>query len=774
MPKTTIFRLSSQPRFELTAPDLLKIGLEKLESSVDEITWMGEAEFRSIVESTVILTPPAQEAELHQDRQATLESATRQVSSVADSVTSLKFSSIGDTITDYIVPKWVKMMPDFITKLQNELSMAPGSLAEEIWNEAHNPEINPEIVWDASVRVSRELCTEEKDFLRKRKVRTTAALARYLDIPESDIHPEDVPVIAMCGSGGGLRALVAGTSSFLSAQEAGLFDCVTYTAGVSGSCWLQTIYYSSIGQQNHHHMIRHLKNRLGVHLALPPAALALLGSAPTNKFLLSGLVEKLKGVPDADFGIVDLYGVLLAARLLVPKGDLNVDDYDLKISNQRKYTDLGAHPLPIYTAVRHEIPLKEQVESSPAEAARKAKREAWFQWFEFSPYEFWCEELEAGIPTWAIGRTFNHGRNVWHENGLALPEIRVPLMMGIWGSAFCATLSHYYKEIRPLVKGLAGFGGIDQLIVEREDDLVKLHPIDPATIPNFALGMEDQLPLSCPQSIHSATHLQLMDAGMSNNLPIYPLLRPGRDVDVLIAFDASADVKADNWLKVADSYARQRGIKGWPIGAGWPSQEPTKDEVVLELDAAQAATPKEAADKLVQSTERSRDVDERTASKLGIRNQQAPQGNRDTSKDLSFCTVWVGTTEERRSEEEPPPSKRIEEDWQFTGCDGIALIYFPFVPNPKVEGVDPAKSEFMSTWNMVYTPEQIDKVVALARANFEEGKDQTKRTVKAVYERKKTKREEREKEEKAMRRRMKLRMGTAGRKGTGDHGDHFS
>ncbi|KAK5276986.1 hypothetical protein LTR16_010407, partial [Cryomyces antarcticus] len=119
-----------------------------------------------------------------------------------------------------------------------------------------------------------------------------------------------------------------------------------------------------------------------------------------------------------------------------------------------------------------------------------------------------------------------------------------------------------------------------------------------------------------------------MDAGMSNNLPIYPLLRPGRDVDVLIAFDASADVKADNWLKVADGYARQRGIKGWPIGAGWPSQEPTKEEMVRELDAAQAATPKEAADKLVQSTEQSRDVDERTASKLGIGNQQAPQGNR--------------------------------------------------------------------------------------------------------------------------------------------------
>ena len=51
--------------------------------------------------------------------------------------------------------------------------------------------------------------------------------------------------------------------------------------------------------------------------------------------------------------------------------------------------------------------------------------------------------------------------------------------MGIWGSAFCATLAHYYKEIRPIIKGLTGFGGIDDLIEERNNDLIKLHPVAP-------------------------------------------------------------------------------------------------------------------------------------------------------------------------------------------------------------------------------------------------------------------------------------------------------
>lgn len=323
-----------------------------------------------------------------EDKISAWQAITRKISEAPKSV-----SSLGDTIVDYVVPDWAKVLPGFVRKLQNELSMAPGSLAEEIWYEANNPEIHPEIIWEASVRVSNELCAEEKRFLEKRGQFTKRALARYLNIPEEKIHPDDVPIIAVCGSGGGLRALVAGTASYLSAHEEGLFDCVTYTAGVSGSCWLQTLYYSNITERSHSRLIRHLKNRLGVHIAYPPDALDLVASAPTNKYLLSGLVEKAKGTPSAEFGIVDIYGVLLAARLLVPKGELSVDEYDFKLSHQRRYTDDGSHPLPIYTAVRHEIPLAEQQDTKdPVAAEAKARREAWFQWFEYVVAEVTVKE----------------------------------------------------------------------------------------------------------------------------------------------------------------------------------------------------------------------------------------------------------------------------------------------------------------------------------------------------------------------------------------------
>lgn len=98
------------------------------------------------------------------------------------------------------------------------MNMARGSLAEEIWQEAQDQDIHPEIALDARVRIGRDLCPDELNFLRCRNKHTISGLAKYLDIPEAGVDPEDVPIIAVCGSGGGLRALVAGAASYLSVE----------------------------------------------------------------------------------------------------------------------------------------------------------------------------------------------------------------------------------------------------------------------------------------------------------------------------------------------------------------------------------------------------------------------------------------------------------------------------------------------------------------------------------------------------------------------------
>lgn len=691
---------------------------------------------------------------------------------VLEGIKRVEWTGLGDKITDVVLPAWAKHLPERVQKLQFELSMQDGTLAHDIWQEAHDTSINPEILWDAKVRVGKDLSADELKFRQVRKEHVAKSLKKYLELDE-DVDPEDVPTIAMCGSGGGLRALVAGTGSYLSAQQAGLFDCVTYTAGVSGSCWLQTLYFSSLGKQNHNTLLHHLKTRIGTHIAFPPPALKLVTSAPTNKFVLSGFVEKLRGDPGATFGLVDVYSLLLAARLMVPNGDLDVQDSDLKLSNQRIHLKDGLHPMPLYTVVRHEIPLeeesaKEETKSIEAEsrARERARKEAWFQWIELSPWEVWCEEFGAGIPTWSLGRPFENGSNKILESGVALPEIRQSLLLGIYGSAFCATLAHYYKEIKPLLSGISGFGSLEDMMEQKNDDLIKIHPIEPATIPNFAYGMKDVLPKTCPESIFKSDHLQVMDAGMSNNLPIYPLLRPGRDVDVLVVFDASADVKTENWLSVVDGYAKQRGIKSWPVGTGWPKKTTSSKQNAEAYEKATASNPQEAAQKLAEARDKNRAA---TAERRKQSDNQAvsrtsdPEGDAD---DLSYCNIWIGTQLERDSTEEPPPSKRIswnnpeDDTFQLMEPDATtAVIYFPLLPNPKVPGVDPDKTDFMSTWNFIYKPEEVDKVVELAKTNFESGADQTKRTIKAIYERKKKEREAREDKLKAKWWKNQLRNG---------------
>ena len=712
-------------------------------------------------------------------------------------VTDIEWSTLSDRIVDMILPDWSKSIPRQVRKLQRELSVAPGSLADVIWQEAQDPFLHPEIRYSAKVRVSGELCDEEKEFLARRKKVATAALAKYLDLNEADINPEDVPTIAICGSGGGLRALVAGTGSLLATQEAGLLDCVTYTSGVSGSCWLQSLYHSSLTDGQLDRMIDHLKARIGVHFAYPPVAFASVTSAPTDKLLLSSMVEKLRGDPNASFGLVDIYGILLAARLMVPKGELGVNERDFKLSNQRNSVKYGQNPMPIYTAVRHEIPGQDAVLNggiSTEEAKEIAKQEAWFQWFEMTPYEFFCEEFNAGIPTWALGRKFNDGRDIPSESGFHLPEVRTPFLLGIFGSAFCATLSHYYREVRPLVKSLTGFSAIDEMIYTRNQDLEKVHPFDPAQIPNFAYNMEGKLRFTTPTKIAQTEYIQLMDAGMSNNLPIYPLLRPGRDVDIILAFDASADVKTDNWLSVADGYARQRGVKGWPVGVGWPKSTDSAEKVEQQLEEAEADSARDAQRRLeeAQRNQRASDAQQSAApthpdnngkhgsaptTQMPSEEAQENMSHPETS-DLGYCTIWVGTTEERSSEP-PPPSKALarspEEDeasWQQLRDPhaGLAVVYMPLLANPRrVPGVDPARSDYLSTWNFAYTPEQVDSVVALARANFAEGRDQVRGCVRAVYERRKRLREEREEHARRDGYRRLVRLGINDRLGEGDH-----
>jgi cytosolic phospholipase A2 len=218
---------------------------------------------------------------------------------------------------------------------------------------------------------------------------------------------------------------------------------------------------------------------------------------------------------------------------------------------------------------------------------------------------------------------------------------------------------------------------------------------------------------------------------MSNNIPFYPLLR--REVDIVVALDTSADIQTTPWFERTDGYAKQKGIVGWPIGVGWP-KDTTPSENLDALDKATASSPKEVETSLAEAK--------------GSPQPDEPADPITRKYGLGHCNIWIGTTAERTSSDEPPPPKQmpltIDDAWRLDPNDGIMLIYLPLLPNDKVPGVIPETTEYMSTWNFAYTPEQVDKVVELAQRNFEIGEERIRRAVRAVWERKREIRRKRE------------------------------
>ena len=70
--------------------------------------------------------------------------------------------------------------------------------------------------------------------------------------------------------------------------------------------------------------------------------------------------------------------------------------------------------------------------------------------------------------------------------------------------------SHYYAEIRPFVTSLSMLRTLDNMVLQRNDVLTKVHVFDPASVPNFIKGLEDKLPPTCPESLLESETIQLM------------------------------------------------------------------------------------------------------------------------------------------------------------------------------------------------------------------------------------------------------------------------
>lgn len=111
------------------------------------------------------------------------------------------------------------------------------------------------------------------------------------------------------------------------------------------------------------------------------------------------------------------------------------------------------------------------------------------------------------------------------------------------------------------------------------------------------------------------------------------------------------------------------------------------------------------------------------------------------------CVIFRGEARETRIDVDPNV-ERIEAEAREKEEDktvrALTLVYLPLIANPRYEeGFDPQTSEYCSTWNLVYTGEQVDELAGLAGKNWAEGVDRVRWELRRVWENKRKEREER-------------------------------
>ncbi len=358
----------------------------------------------------------------------------------------------------------------------------------------------PELDWDATVRRSSALHPEEARFLAKRQQRISSqgedSLKYLLGLPESeDVHPLDVPLVALGGSGGGYRAMYGFAGFIAAAKRAGLWDCLSWAGGVSGSCWTLAAYYT-IAYQNADRLVRHYLT-VASELAHPMSVHALDTVARSSRgvyFLLGPLIRKAQaGI--VGLGIMDLYATLTTTYQFLsrePRARLSRASFQFSKVWSRSGISTAAEPMPIFTAVRvapQDAPgVRPHTDSSLSKgqppkraltqhqsAASKALADnqthrpspepprdveaqastddrtdvyalpaakGYFQWFEATPLEVGSADAQGYIPTWAWGRPFVSGRSLERR-----PEESLSLLLGQCTSAPAGPLTGYISAL---------------------------------------------------------------------------------------------------------------------------------------------------------------------------------------------------------------------------------------------------------------------------------------------------------------------------------------
>ncbi|XP_058949865.2 cytosolic phospholipase A2 isoform X1 [Pocillopora verrucosa] len=448
------------------------------------------------------------------------------------------------------------------------------------------------------MRYSLDLCVEETDFRRKRKEVVFAEMKKLLG-ERGPKELDEVPSIAILGSGGGFRAMVSLSGVFCALKEMGVLDCAMYTAGLSGSAWyLSTLYSHPKWPQAHPCTI---KQDLRKNVKDNWMWLLLTPSWMYNHVNII-LDKRSRGQP---VSFTDFFGYLVGETIL--KDRKNVP----KLSEQRHAVKDAAVPMPLYTCLH---------------VKKNEVAQNFCEWLEFSPYEVGMTKYGTFMKTENFGSKYFCGKLV-----TPYPEPPLLYLQGIWGSAFTIMLQRVLNEGQSptdTVKNMSNSGDLRQELQtdvsidpmsedEESDDEMDIGAMDgkdskdedsgdPGFLKSIAESFVEKISFLKTRSgraglVHNflrglqlmtapvpsaevkevadtadhlavkAKRIYLVDSGLLFNSPYPPLLRPQRNVDIFLSFDFSAREKDNelsfNELYLAEKWAKANNLKFPPINA---------------------------------------------------------------------------------------------------------------------------------------------------------------------------------------------------------------
>lgn len=232
------------------------------------------------------------------------------------------------------------------------------------------------------VRTATGLSAAESSYISARAPIASAALGAWLQKVNSRFRIKDLPAVALTTSGGGYRSLLtgAGVIQALDARDSqvgtsGLYQALTYQAGLSGGGWL----LSSLAGNDYPTISALQKDLWTTAFAESDLVPANFGVGGAYAQITADVVAKdAAGFPPT---IVDAYGRLLSYQLLKgPDGGVATE-----MSTITRYDNFTSHqvPYPIITALNVEKNTGACIPSNNSVI------------YEFSPYEF--GSFDAGV-----------------------------------------------------------------------------------------------------------------------------------------------------------------------------------------------------------------------------------------------------------------------------------------------------------------------------------------------------------------------------------------